>query len=109
MTVSDLSAADRGSITPRIPVNPPPGPPPPDEQPTVTIQPPTGRVVARVPTTVTVAAFPGVHWVWSPADQVYEDHPVVAYAQTEVDFDNAAIRDHTGGGGTYQLTFAAPG
>ncbi|MBO0868152.1 MAG: hypothetical protein J2P15_06265 [Micromonosporaceae bacterium] len=73
----------------------------------MSITPPSGQVRAGVQTTLTVNAFPGAHYVltssgWTPFDNV-------TYNFTEVDYDNASIRDHTGGGGTYAVTFANPG
>jgi hypothetical protein len=96
---------EQSIISPRFPTDPGPQPPPID--PSVSITPPSGRVVAGIRTTLTVNAFPGEHFIltnngWTPVDNV-------VYNFTEVDFDTTSIRDHTGGGGTYSVTFANPG
>src|SRR5258708_4295665 len=93
-------------IRPRIPTDPPP----PDQPPRVSIGPPSGQVRATVPTQITVSAFPGAHFVFSGNNQdPWRAVPIVTYTETEVDFDQASIRDHTGGGGVYSVTFATPG
>jgi hypothetical protein len=109
MSVSELPAgpAGRAAVTPFIPASPPP---PPNEPPTVTIDQPTGRIRAGIPTTITVRAFEGVRWFFIPGDDSWESEPWLTYADTTVGFDNGGqIRDHTGGGGVYSMTFPTPG
>src|SRR5215470_7183822 len=99
-TTDDMSTLVTPEIDPFI-TEPPP--PPPDIQPFVTISVPS-RIVATIQTQLTVTADRGTHWVWSFVNNRYEAHPIVSYSQTEVDFDNVSIRDHTGGGGVYAAT-----
>jgi hypothetical protein len=86
-------------------------PAPPDQPPTVTVVPPTGRVVAGTAASFNVNAFQGVHFFWIPADLSYGEEPIVSYTETHVLVDNVdVIRDHRpGGGGIEAVTFSTPG
>lgn len=100
MTIRELSDVDQGGL-PQAP---------PDIPPSVTVRPPAGRIVAGVPVNITVSADEGTHWVFIPGDDSWEPVPAVSYSETRVSIDGVeVVRDTTGGGGIYPITFATPG
>ena len=59
-------------------------PKPPDVPPVVKLDPPPSTVFAGVAVRLTGTANQGIHYVWNPADQTWDDEPAVVYSGMQV-------------------------